>query len=192
MFDRKPITYLYDGSFDGLLTIVFDCYMQKFIPSSIISEMNYLPNLLDEIQLISTDEVKAKRIWNGIHHSISYTALYDCYYAFLSCQKGKEMAILKYLLHGFHVGSCISNQLSIDYVLEVSKLRKNALHEAHRLKGLTRLSDIGNNLWYAPIHPDNNVIEQVGHFLMHRFPTQNLILHDKNRNLAFLYNCQNS
>lgn len=48
-----------------------------------------------------------------------------------------------------------------------------------------------NNLWYASIHPDNNVIEQVGQFLMKRFPKQNMILHDKNRNLAFLYNCQN-
>lgn len=26
---------------------------------------------------------------------------------------------------------------------------------------------------------------------MKRFPTQNIILHDKNRSLAFLYNCQN-
>lgn len=59
------------------------------------------------------------------------------------------------------------------------------------MKGLVRLCEIENNLWYAQIHPDNNVIEQVGQFLMKRFPKQNIILHDKNRNLAFLYNCQN-
>ena len=70
-------------------------------------------------------------------------------------------------------------------------LKKEYFGEAHRLKGLVRLSEIGNNLWYAPISPDNNVIENVGSFLISRFPTQNIILHDKNRNLAFLYNAKN-
>lgn len=56
---------------------------------------------------------------------------------------------------------------------------------------MVRLCEMENNLWYSSIHPDNNVIEQVGQFLMKRFPKQNMILHDKNRNLAFLYNCQN-
>jgi probable DNA metabolism protein len=77
-------------------------------------------------------------------------------------------------------------------VVEVMKLRKNVLHEAHRLKGLVRLQELENNLWYASIHPDNNVIENIGQFLIKRFPTQNLILHDKNRNLVFLYKaCSN-
>ncbi len=182
--------YLYDGSFDGLLTIVFDCYVSKFIPINIVSQTEYMPNILEDVTFVSTDEVKAKRIWNGVYKSICYNALYDCYHAFLSCQKGKEIAIVKYLLHGFEVGSKIVNQLSIDYVREVTKLRKNVLGEAHRLKGLTRLSEVEKNLWYSPIHPDNNVIEQVGQFLISRFPNQNLILHDKNRDLALLYNAQ--
>ncbi len=183
--------YLYDGSFDGLLTIVFDCYISKSIPSAIKSKLEYVNNILDKVSFVPTDETKAKRIWNGIYNSICYTALYDSYHAFLSCNKNKEIVIVKYLLHGFEVGKAIVNQLFIDYVLEVTKLRKNVLGEAHKLKGLTRLSEASDNLWYAPISPDNNVIEQVGHFLMKRFPTQNLILHDKNRNLAFLYNEKN-
>lgn len=183
--------YLYDGSFDGLLTIVFHCYLQKTLPYQIASSKTYLPNLLEKTIFIATNEEQAKRIWNGIYQNICYTALYDCYYAFLSCKPGKEMAILSYLLHGFQVGASICHQLALPYVLEVTKLRKNVFGEAHRLKGLVRLLEVQNNLWYASIHPDNNVIEQVGHFLMERFPTQNLILHDKNRNLAFLYYEQN-
>ena len=46
----------------------------------------------------------------------------------------------------------------------------------------------GNNLYYAPIHPDNNVIETVGQHFVRRLPTQNFIIHDKNRNIAFTYN----
>lgn len=184
--------YLYDGTFNGLLTIAFDCYIQQVIPSKIVPELEYETNLLEQCSYIPTNEEKAKRIWNGLYQNVSYQVLYDCYNAFLSCAPQKEIAILKYILNGFCIGGKISNLLSLDYVVEVMKLRKNVLHEAHRLKGLVRLQELENNLWYASIHPNNNVIENVGQFLIKRFPTQNLILHDKNRNLAFLYKaCSN-
>lgn len=184
--------FLYDGTFDGLLTIAFNCYVSKQIPSNIVFEKHYLGNFLDTAIYVKTDKEKASRIWNGLYSNVSFDALYNCYYAFLSCQKSKEINILKYILNAFIIGPKITSMLSIDYILEVMKLRKNVLHESHKLKGLVRLSEVGNNLFYAPIHPDNNVIELLGHFLIKRFPTQNLILHDKNRHLMFLYNANKS
>lgn len=56
------------------------------------------------------------------------------------------------------------------------------------LNGLLRFIEIGDNLFYASIHPDNNIIENLGHHFIRRLPTQNFIIHDKNRNIAFLYN----
>lgn len=195
MFNWKSIdtTFLYDGTFQGLLSIVFDCYVSKEIPLEIIPQIDYIPNLFDNIQLIKTDFEKSDRIFQGISKNICDKALYDAYYAFLSANQNgvclnKEIEIVKFLLHGFIVGPKIMTMLSIDYVLHVIKLRKNVLGEAHRLKGLTRLQEIGDNLFYASIHPENNVIENLGQFLIKRFPTQNLILHDKNREIALLYN----
>jgi len=43
--------YVYDGTFDGLLTIVFDCYLQKTIPSNIMPESDYIPNLLEQTKI---------------------------------------------------------------------------------------------------------------------------------------------
>lgn len=185
--------YLYDGTFQGLLTIVFDCYVSKEIPLEIVPQSDYIANLFDYTKLIETDFKKSDRIFQGISNNICNKALYDAYYAFLSanqngvCQN-KEIEIVKFLLHGFVVGPKIMTMLSIDYVLHVMKLRKNVFGEAHRLKGLTRLQEIGDNLFYASVHPENNVIENLGQFLIRRFPSQNLILHDKNRNIVFLYN----
>lgn len=195
MLNWKPVDtiFLYDGTFQGLLTIVFNCYFSKEIPLKILPQQDYISNILDDIQLIDTDFIKSDRVFQGISNNICDKALYDAYYAFLSanhngvCQN-KEIEIVKFLLHGFTVGPKIMTMLSIDYVLHVMKLRKNVFGEAHRLKGLTRLQEIGDNLFYASIHPENNVIENLGQFFLRRFPKQNLILHDKNRNIAFLYN----
>jgi probable DNA metabolism protein len=67
-------------------------------------------------------------------------------------------------------------------------MRKNALGECHKLKGLVRFSEIGNNLYYTPIHPDNNIIEPLGQHFIRRLPTQNFIIHDKNLDTIFIYN----
>ena len=126
---------LYDGSFDGLLTIAFDYYICGTIPSSILPESDYVFNLLDKVTVCKTEEMKAKRIYNGIVKNISYDTLYHCYYAFLSdnhngiCEN-KEIEIVKYILNGFKIGPQINNMLFLDYVLKVQKLRKNVLRRS--------------------------------------------------------------
>ncbi len=190
MFNWNVIekTYVYDGSFEGLLTIVFDCYIQKIIPRKIVSQDEFAQNFLENFENKQTEEEKANRIFHGIVKNISYDTLYNSYYAFLSNTTEKEIQILKYLLNGFVIGPKINTMLSIDFVFSVHAMRKKTLNEAHKLKGLLRFMEIGNNLFYASIHPTNNVLENVGHHFIKRLPTQNFIIHDKNRNIAFLYN----
>lgn len=183
-------TYLYDGTFDGLLTIVFESYSHKTLPQKIVSEEDYTQNFLDKTQYIDTDYEKSKRVFEGIHKNICYEALYNSFYAFLSDGKEKEIKILKYLCDGFDIGPKINTMLTISYVFSVINMRKRALSECHKLKGLLRFMEIGENLYYASIHPDNNIIEPLGHHFMRRLPTQNFIIHDKNRNICFLYNSQ--
>ncbi len=190
MFNWNVIekTYVYDGSFEGLLTMVFNCYIQKTIPCKIISQDEFAQNFLENFENKQTEEEKASRIFHGIVKNISYDTLYNSYYAFLSNTKEKEMAILKYLLNGFVIGPKINTMLSIDFVFSVYAMRKKTLSEAHKLKGLLRFMEIGNNVFYASIHPTHNVLENVGHHFIKRLPMQNFIIHDKNRNIAFLYN----
>lgn len=187
-FTNTNITYLYDGSFDGLLTIVFDCYINKKMPINVASQNYYIPNIFDITEYVPTDFKKSERIFNGISKNISYDTLYNAYYAFLAEDSTKEINILKYLLYGFIIGPSIDTMLSIDFIFKVHALRKKMLAESHKLKGLLRFSNIGDNLFYSSIHPTNNVVENLGHHFIRRLPTQNFIIHDKGRNIAFVYN----
>ena len=181
-------TYLYDGTWDGFLTIVFNCYSNKTLPQKIFSETDYSPNFLDKTFTIKTDFEKSKRVFAGIEKNIGYDALYNTYYAFLSNEKEKEMYLLKYVCDGFDIGSKINDRITISYVFKVMNMEKRSLSECHRLKGLLRFQEIGKNLYYASIHPDNNIIEPLGHHFIRRLPTQNFIIHDKTRNICLLYN----
>ena len=104
-------TYLYDGTFYGLLTIVFDSYIHKTLPQKIYNKDTYIYNFLDKTIEITTDFDKSQRVFNGIEKNIGYKALYNSYYAFLSNEENKEIYILKYLCNGFDIGSKISDNL---------------------------------------------------------------------------------
>lgn len=182
-------TYLYDGTFDGLLTIVFECYLSKTLPQKIFPENEYVPNFLDSTLLIQTNYEKSQRIFNGIEKNICFEALYNSYNAFLSNEKNKEIYILKYLCEGFSLGPKINNMLTLSEVSKVINMRKRSLFECHKLKGLLRFQEVGENIYYSSIHPDNNIIEPLGHHFIRRLPKQNFIIHDKNRDICFIYNC---
>lgn len=173
MYQWKPINkiYSYDGSFYGLLTIVFDSYINKTIPYNITSDTSQI-NLLYETLYIKTDEIKAKRILDGTVKSISYHALSNAYYAFLSNNTKKEMLIVQYLLLGFLIGNKIEHLLSNEIVLEIEKTHKRVFGELHRLMGLARFIEVDKNIFYCKLHPDNNIIELLGHHFIKRFPTR--------------------
>lgn len=181
-------TYLYDGTFDGFLTIVFNSYLNKTLPQKIFQKTLYSPNFLDKTFYIETDLKKSKRVFTGIERNLGYNTLYNTYYAFLSNEKEKEMYLLKYLCDGFDIGPKINDRITISYVFKVINMQKRALGECHKLKGLLRFQEVGENLYYASIHPDNNIIEPLGHHFTQRLPSQNFIIHDKNRDLCFIYN----
>ena len=184
-------TYLYDGTFYGLLTIVFDSYIHKTLPQKIYNKDTYIYNFLDKTIEITTDFDKSQRIFNGIEKNIGYKALYNSYYAFLSNEENKEIYILKYLCDGFDIGPKINDNLTTSYVFKTINMRKRALAECHKFKGLLRFQEISDNLCYASIHPDNNILEPLGHHFINRLSSINFIIHDKNRNICFVYNNKN-
>ena len=67
--------FVYDKSFDGLLTAVFDAYFRKTFPDDLLSEGDALPLFYDELHTVVTDEEKAGRVWRGLQKKVSVSAL---------------------------------------------------------------------------------------------------------------------
>lgn len=67
--------YIYDKTFDGLLTAVFDAYFRKTFPDALLSEGDALPLFCDELHTVVTDEEKAGRVWRGLQKKVSSSAL---------------------------------------------------------------------------------------------------------------------
>ena len=50
--------YIYDKTFDGLLTAVFDAYFRKTFPDALLSEGDALPLFCDELHTVGLPHTK--------------------------------------------------------------------------------------------------------------------------------------
>ena len=65
MSARSDVTYVYDGSFEGLLTAVFESFENRELPCSIVAEDEFVPTLF-ACKTIDTDPQKADRVRRGL------------------------------------------------------------------------------------------------------------------------------
>ena len=79
--------FLFDSTFEGLLSAVYDAYYSKDKPERIYSEATYEVNFIDTVVKIETDLEKFQKVYNAIEKKISKDALNKVYYTYLSEEK---------------------------------------------------------------------------------------------------------
>ena len=189
MQSDKYISYLYDGSFYGLLTVIYESYYSHTIPVNIsqaLGASDSQESFLTTYKLINTDSEKAEKVYNAILHKICFQALDNLYLAFLSSIKGKELIIYNYIKLGFNIGKAIDSHLYTQEVSDLHKIVKKVTKEVHAMSGFIRFTYI-NNFYYATYKPDHNISELIAPHFADRFADQYFIIHDIRRNIAIIY-----
>ncbi len=182
--------YLYDGSFDGLLTCIYYHYYQE-AADGIYARESYQPSLLVESGLVCSNPDYAARVYKAIEEKISEAALARVYYAFLSSCPGKENIILNYLRLGFRMGSKIDFYHSHPQVHPLHKIACQVTREVHRFLGLLRFADQGKFL-YASLAPDHDILPLIADHFAERLAGERWVIHDQKRNGAIVYDGQTS
>ena len=78
------MVYLYDGTFEGLLTSVYYSYYTRPHAQKIYNINDYEPNFLDETKIIETDITKFEKVYNAIINKIGQNSLNKIYLVYLS------------------------------------------------------------------------------------------------------------
>lgn len=180
------LCYLYDGSFDGLLTAIYEAYYRKETPDKIATKNDYQDSFLYEEVLIDTDSDKAQRVYNSIKIKISSQALKHVFYAFLSEVPDAGTWIYQYLKLAWKTGEKIDLHLTDDRVLEIHNINRKVGREIHFMKGLLRFREIKGNAFYAPCEPEFNIVGLLASHFANRLSDQNWIIHDVKRDIGAL------
>lgn len=177
--------YLYDGTFDGLLTCIHHhYYIEK--ATGIFVKNEYQPSLLNGYMEVETDENKADVVYEAIEKKISSYDLRRIYKAYLSTIPDKEMKILRYVIKGFKVGSSISMLHGDHVVYDIQTIEKKINNEKERMLQFVRFSVMKNDVLYARIEPDHDVVELTAHHFCDRYRNDPFIIHDVKRNKALV------
>ncbi|MDG5856450.1 TIGR03915 family putative DNA repair protein [Clostridium beijerinckii] len=182
--------YLYDDTFEGLLTSIYDAFYSNGSPPTSIygkSQTN-TPLLLGNIVEISTDINKFKKVKNAIINKINFLSLKKIYFVFLSNYEDKGIIIFNYLKIAFKLGPDVHDFLNTDVIRLVDNITKKVLNECHRFEGFIRFNQIEEKLLYSSIEPDNDILELIGDHFKNRFPREYFIIHDISRQKALIYN----
>ena len=89
-------TYLYDGTFDGLLTAYFYAYKDSQIYDICPAQLHQ-PSLHSIIKEIHTESDKAERIRKSVYTNLSSTVMYNLYLQYLwqclCCSRGADTLV---------------------------------------------------------------------------------------------------
>jgi len=179
------IDYLYDGTFEGLLTCVYHHYYTESA-NGIYAKDRYQANLLCGYMEVDTDEEKAARVYDAIKTKISDYDLRSVYRAYLSSVPHKEEIILQYIVYGFRKGRAVSSLHGETIVNDFQSLVKKVSVETERMLQFVRFSVMENDILYAEIEPEHDVLELIHTHFCDRFRNDPFIIRDVGRDKAMI------
>ncbi|MBQ1476299.1 MAG: TIGR03915 family putative DNA repair protein, partial [Firmicutes bacterium] len=164
--------YLYDGTFDGLLTCLYEHVYTEKADDIRVPEENVQLSLGRQMQ-VKTDLTKSEKVAKAIEKKISPAALRRAYRAYLTAEKGKEMDVLRYVFLGFKLGRDVDRLHGSETVRRIDVLNHKVSWEADRILGILRFSVIegpdGKDVLYAAIHPNCDLIQSIMPHFLNRF-----------------------
>lgn len=183
----KEMIYVTDGSFEGILTAVFEAYKNKEEPRSIVTKDCFQPTLASEIRYIDTNQEKSDRVYNSIVSKMSYDVLELIYKAWLSEHRDVGAAIYRYIKIGLEIGNKVLSYIQNPDVQMVNDLCLKVSKEVHLFLGILRFNKLKNGIYYARIEPDNNIVMLIAGHFADRLSDQPWIIHDIKRNFSALF-----
>ncbi|CAL65343.1 TIGR03915 family putative DNA repair protein [Christiangramia forsetii] len=178
----------YDGSFTGFLTCVFIAYEQKITIVEIIPVGEDQNQLFSDTEVIITEENKAIRVQKALKTKISSMGLKRIKWAFLSEAKGVEIRLYEMIRYIFSSQEKVDHDFSHPSVLYIANVAKQVGREKHRMEAFVRFRLTKDDIYFAIIEPDFNVLPIITSHFKSRYADQKWLIYDIKRKFGVYYN----
>lgn len=179
--------YIYDRTFEGLLTALFDAYSRKSFPDLLLSEGESLPLFYQKKVTIYTDGQKSERVWKGLQKKLSATAQSCLMTSWLSELPGIDMLLFRYMRKTIDAPEPIELNFGDPDVLEISKIWKKVSREHHHILQFLRFQKALDGTFFAAMEPLYNVLPLALSHLKSRFSDQKWLVYDLKREYGYYY-----
>lgn len=178
----KTNLYVYDGSFQGMLTAVFDAWNDPAF-ENIDEEGEFMQSFTQNVIYVETDDNKAGRIITAakkIYDDIEFRL----YRVYLTSADKKEKIIYDYLHILFTKGRQTDGARFMPEVDEFMSLEYRYSRETNRMYGFVRFQKTETGIYVSKIYTDHSQLEMLAPFFLNRMPGMKWVILDVNRKKA--------
>jgi probable DNA metabolism protein len=180
-------TIIYDGTYEGWLTAIFDIYEYKLKDVFFLKEQTSAVSLFAPPHYVTTDEMKAMRVMKGLQQHLSAEGLNRLYKVYLSEVDKSEEMMWRFVRDVFASKENIEQNFTNSAVWDVKKLAKKVKQEVHRMEAFVRFKLTKDNLYYAIVEPDHNVLPLIAGHFKGRYADQRWLIYDAKRKYGIYY-----
>ncbi|WP_262250345.1 TIGR03915 family putative DNA repair protein [Parapedobacter soli] len=183
--------YIFDGSYSGYLTGLFECFERSEWDATPRSAAIPQGSLFGSHRVITTDLTKAKRVQTGLMKQLGAKDAEAFFHVFLSENPSAWTSGYKLIQQVFKGRPNILKNFGEHDVLYFVKTLKQVNRERHRMKAFVRFSKCTNGLFFATVEPDFNVLPLIATFFKNRYADQSWLIFDVKRRYGILYDQTN-
>lgn len=182
---------IYDGTYEGWVTAVFEIYEYKLKDIVFAQNEASADLLFSTNHIVITDEVKVKRVLSGLQKRLSKNGFQGLYNAFLSETNKVEEIMFRYIQYVLLSPVNVEDDFGNNDVLELRKAIRLTGKEAHRMEAFVRFQLTKDQLYYAIVEPDCNVLPLIENHFKSRYADQRWLIYDAKRKYGIYYDLEN-
>lgn len=178
---------IYDGSFNGFLTVIYNAFDKK--TNVIDIQKNHIAQrgLFSATETVFTKMDKARKVWKGLQNK-NRSAIENIYFAFLSETNGIELVLYRYIKKLFSATDTLHLNFTTEAIARIAHLAKAVRKEKHRTEAFIRFQLTQDQLHFANISPEFDVLPLITKHFRSRCANQQWLIYDMRRKYGVHYN----
>ena len=182
---------LYEPSFEGWLSAVFYVYTNKLQDDEslqLIAHDCYIPSLIAQATSVATDADNAERVLIKLHKLLGRSGMRNILWGFLSEKAHIGTTLFQVIKYAIDYPSRhIMQDLGNLNVLELVQTVKSVAREKHRMEAFVRFEHTTDDIYFARVEPDFNVLPLIGEHFRQRYQDQHWAIYDVARGYGIYY-----
>lgn len=176
-------TLIYDGSFEGLMTAIFEVFEYKFADAEIFSAENYnVENIFATVHEVQTQAEKSERVLKKLEDNIGKSAVSQLLMVYLSEDPQLENLILSTVKYSLlRPNQNVLNDFANADMMQIAKVCKSVGREIHRMHAFVRFEKLQDEFYFSKVEPDFNVLPLIFKHFKARYQDQKWMIFDLKR-----------
>ncbi|MCD8318588.1 MAG: TIGR03915 family putative DNA repair protein [Paraprevotella sp.] len=178
--------WIYDRTWEGMLTSVFDAFSLRRFPVAILGEKD-TPPLFTQVHRGTTDEEKAGRVFRALQKKLSAGALVCLTTSLCSELPALDMPLFRYICKAVKSGKSIETNFADADVLFVTNVYRKVRYERLRMMQFVRFQKTVDGTYFSMIEPDYDVLPLILPHFSDRFSEERWLIYDRRRRYGYYY-----